>query len=371
MRFFLSSLFCICLFLTACSSSEQETHEAPPKSATPPPIEAEDSRNIEPITARSAYIEVFDWFDESSVLYLEETKEQSTLFAYELLTGNKETLFKKENGWIASVQANADHRLFAVEVIDSFNRAALHIVDREGTTQMVIDDVGESYSVYWNPYVTTQFLLVAYLPDWQYDLFFVDVENEKMLSLNPVQTYFQWLSETKASYLNWSETEPSYHAPLYEIDVRTGEVTKKFDELIAFMSFPHHLAITVSIQSIYDQYTTYTFYKGESPIQQLEIPILNTYSEQMWTPFYAYDSKGEIFYYLRPKYSADYIRYEDGFELTAFHIKSGAEERLTELTADEPLNISPNGEWLLIGSRYERAFHIPSKQMFPLVVDDE
>lgn len=340
--------------------------ETLPKADVPPSYAKENT----PISVPSTAVDILAWFDEETIIYLEESEQVSTLYTFNFGTGEKNVFFEYE-GWIIDVEPNVNFDLFAIQLIDPFNQGKLYVLDREGQTALKIDNVGESYSVYWNYYEPEQFLFVAYLPEWQYELYLAHASEQSITPIEPVQSYLQWISSTNAAFLKWSELEPSYYAPLYELEIETGHVTKRQDEVIAFMSFPHHLYVTVTVSSVYDLHSIYTFYKNGTPIHRLEMPILNTYSEQWWTPFYTFDSKNEIFYFLRPKYSADYIHYEDGFYLVAFDTRSGEEETLTEIMMHEPIHISPNGESILIGNRFDRLFHIDSKEMYTILQDED
>src|SRR5699024_6263111 len=93
-------------------------------------------------------------------------------------------------------------------------------------------------------------------------------------------------------------------------------------------------------------------------MRQLYMPILNTYSDEWWLPFHAFSEQDQTFYYLRPKYSSDYISYTDGFELVSFHLQTGEEEVLTVLDQEQPFALSPDYRYVLVGYSYEYIFDL-------------
>lgn len=314
---------------------------------------------LKPISSHSSFAEVVGWFDEQTVLYLEEKDGGSILYTHHLDSGEASPFFESDR-LIVDVVGNEDLHLFSIQTMNELNETQLVIVDQEGNEQMNIEGFGEGYSIYWNPYKKEQFIMVAYLPDFDFDVFHVDVEEEKITQLDVEQTYFQWLSETKLAYLKWEDL--NFHAPLYEVDINTGEEAVKQEDVIAFFSFPDELTLSVTVDSIYDQYSKYTFYKKQEMIHEIEMPILNTYSEQWWTPFYTYDAQEKLFYFLRPKYSSDFISYEDGYELIAYNIEGNSEKAITELDSQEPIALSPNGMYLLVGNRFERVLDLKTNE---------
>src|SRR5690606_19723570 len=108
-------------------SSPLESKSSPERlSDVPAKVDAPDSfitgSNFTPISVFSSFIEVTGWFDQNTILYIDEHDDSSTLYTYELTTGKKRELFKN-NGWIVDVSANADLTLFAIQLINERNEA--------------------------------------------------------------------------------------------------------------------------------------------------------------------------------------------------------------------------------------------------------
>ncbi|KHF41821.1 YqgU-like beta propeller domain-containing protein [Halalkalibacter okhensis] len=362
---------CFLFIVSACTQTPMESQPLP-KSSEYHSIKRDVSTSfftgsdISPIPNEQNVAEILGWYDAHTVLYLQEREERSSLVKHQLATGESTNFFEVD-GWITDVRPNADYSLFAISQVTLDNETLLVIVDRDGTVIQTIKDYGEEYTVYWNPYKLNTFIMIAFLPNWDFETYVVDVEEVKVRSIDLEQSYVQWISATDVGYLKWEELEPDFQAPLYEVNVDSGDVKKWKDAVIAYMSFSDGLSLSVTVESVYDLYSTYTFYDEQEPFRQIEMPILNTYSEQWWIPYYSYDEDKGIFYYLRPQYSSDFFSYTDGFELVAYDVQGDAEEKITLLERHVPISVSPEGSFLLFGDRLERVFDLAEGAIVPLI----
>ncbi|GAE24777.1 hypothetical protein JCM9140_729 [Halalkalibacter wakoensis JCM 9140] len=346
--------------LAGCTQAPLENQHMPKRFEDQPikrdvPSSFFTGSQLVPLENNLSITEIVGWFDDGSILYLEEQGESSTLYQYNLHT-SESSPFLQLDGWIIDVQANADYSLFAVQQVTLNHETNLIIVDRDGDSRQIFQDYGEEYVVYWNPYKEDTFIMVAFLPDWEFETYVVTDTKVKELSLD--NSYVQWISEKHVGYLKWEELEPSFQAPLYEVNVENSEERKWKESVIAYMSFPDTLSLTVTVDSVYELYSTYTFYDEQKPFREIEMPILNTYSEQWWIPFYTYDVHDRVFYYLRPKHSSDFFSYDEGFDLIAYYVDTDAEEKLATFDKHVPLRVSPSGGYLLIGDRFESVFDL-------------
>ncbi|WP_100406819.1 YqgU-like beta propeller domain-containing protein [Bacillus solitudinis] len=311
--------------------------------------------------------EIQGWFNETSVLYLTEREELFSLVIHDVHSGETMPFFDTED-WIINIRENHDYSLFAIQTVNEEDESKVLIVDSSGQIQMEIEDFGEDYSVYWSSFNRDEFILIAYLPDWELDVYFIKASEQKVKPLPIEQSYIQWVSEQKIAYLNWDQLEPSYHAPLVFFNLDTQEEQTVQDDIIAFVNASPDISFTVTVDTIYDLHSDYTFhdFRNESIVSHLDMPILNTYSEQWWIPFHTFGKKDEIIYYLRPKYSGDYFSYSDGYDLMAYYVRTNTGEKLSELKEHVPLAISPKEDYILVGNSFEQIFDIASQTMYPM-----
>ncbi|WP_017728310.1 YqgU-like beta propeller domain-containing protein [Halalkalibacterium ligniniphilum] len=362
---FLLMSVCV-LALTGCFSGEQESQPLPERLAQTPekrdvPPAFFSGSDVIPITDNAQrYLEVADWFDDQSILYITDEVEGSVVYRYQLLTGEQSLFFQVEEP-IVAVSSNDAKSLFAIQTVTNEGDAPVYLVNEQGELQMKLEELGEDFSLYWNPYNEQELIAVAFLPDWEQDIYDIDVAARKIMPLNLNQSYLQWVNRDTIAYLEWDEFEPSFSAPLYSYDIETEEESLWLEDIIAFIGYGTDVSLTVSVSSPYDAYSLYRFYEGQEPVAELEVPILNTYSEQWWIPFHDFDEKNGIFYYLRPKENGDFFDYNQGYSLMAFNVENGSETHVMEIADHLPILVSPSGKWLLYGSSFETVIDLEEK----------
>ncbi len=148
------------------------------------------------------------------------------------MLGHTQPFFEIE-GFIIDVQANLNRSLFAIHYLDQEENAVFVIVDETGNVRLEFEEYGEQYSIYWNPYKKEELILVSYLPDWELDTYYINVEEEQVNALPLDNSYFQWLAEDVIGYLNWDQLEPDYQAPLYAYQLSNGDTEHIRDDVIA------------------------------------------------------------------------------------------------------------------------------------------
>lgn len=362
-------LLVIFLFvLSACREPITPFNQLPKKELVPYQKHISDSffnRIKKLIIDDLNFIEISEWYNEDTILYLEEENGLYTLQKFQLLTG-KENTFIEMNKPILSVLANIDYTLFAIKTSTKTYDSPLYIVDFEGNIRYKLTEFGEDFSIYWNDYRPEEMLVVSYLPNWDFDVYHLQLEKMQIKKVDIEQTFLQWLSPDIVGYLNWNQFEPSYFAPLYSYNLKANKQQKLMDEIISFFSFPDDWFLTITIDSKMDMFSSYNFFQKNELISQIQVPILNTYSDQWWVPFHTFDSKSNTFYFLRPYYSGEYFTYRDGFELVSFEVIAGKEEVLLHVDTNAPIHLSPNGNWLLYGYRYETLIEIGAKKELQL-----
>lgn len=359
------------LFLSGCSTKETPPKDIESGSSQPPetselPNEADNEDFYPLVVHNDSFIEVVDWYDDQSILYLTDENGESHIKRYNLVTKEEEDFFSIDEP-IMSVTANIGRSKFAVQTATYSGGSPLYIIDREGNKQYTLAEVGEAFSLFWNPYDENQLLIVSFLPNWEYKVFLLSLGINELKPIEVPQTFFQWTDKQVVAFLDWVEDEPSYHAPLHLYKLDTGEETKLRDNIIAMFSFAEHVYFTVTVDTKYDLLSKYTFFKNNQKLGEVDVPILNTYSEQWWIPFYDYDIGDELFYYLSPHDSGDFFEYSDGFQLIAFDIHSGNKTDVVKLPDNAPLKLSPNGERLLYGNQLEQLINIHTKKIIPIV----
>ncbi|MFV8826632.1 hypothetical protein [Alkalihalobacterium sp. APHAB7] len=313
-----------------------------------------------------SFVEISEWYDSDTILLLKDENAISYINKMNLKTGEISDFFQIEEP-IFSVEANYDHSYFAIQTSTYDLSSPLYFINAEGQMVYKLSDIGEEYSLFWSPYNSDELIIISFLPDWEFDVYQLNLSEGRLAQLNLDKTYFQWLTKDEVAFLEWSSFAPSFFAPIYKHNLVTKTTEEILEEVIAFFTFGENVLVTISVDSLDAEQSIYHFYHDKNLVAQLEIPTLNTYSEQWWIPFHQYDDNKHSFYYLKPMYSGDFLDYDEPFELTQFNVETGTEEKIVDVGLQAPINLSPDGSLMLYGNQFEWLIDLSNKTIHSLI----
>ncbi|WP_209125365.1 hypothetical protein [Alkalihalobacillus sp. BA299] len=313
-----------------------------------------------------SFVEISDWYDSESVLLLRDENAISYIDQVNLKTGATTEFFQIDEP-ILSVEANYDYSYFAVQTSTYELTSPLYFIGKDGEVVYKLSEIGEDFSLFWNPYKHDELIIISFLPDWEFDVYQLNLKDKKLDQLDQEKMYFQWLNEDEVAFLEWSSLAPSFFAPIYSYNFNTNNTEKYLDEVIAFFTFPENILIAVHVDSIDAENSLYQIFQHQKVIGELEVPTLNTYSEQWWIPFHQYDANEHFFYYLKPLSSGDFFSYDNPFELTKYNVEKGTEQKIMDVDLQAPIKLSPDGKWMLYGNQYEWLIDLTNKTIHSLI----
>lgn len=314
-----------------------------------------------------SFFSVYEWYDDNTILYLSDENGSSLLSKFNILTGESELFYQKEDP-IIRVETSPSHSYFVVEVATFSGLKQLDFVNNKGSIIFRLDNLGEQFQLFWNPYNESELIIAVLNSDFSVNMYLVDLLNGKTNDFDFEYFYVQWVDDNVLAYLKWDQFNPSYFAPLYSFDLKKQVETKLAENVIAFFSFTNHF-MTISVEDNAATHSMYTFFdrKMKAPLAKVKVPILNTYSEQWWIPFQDYHFDTNSFYFMEPVMSGDLYDYSEGFRLMSFHLQSGVKKEIVQVEENFPLKISNNGRWLLYGHRLENIIDLKNNQVFSLL----
>ncbi|OIJ20264.1 hypothetical protein BKP45_09350 [Anaerobacillus alkalidiazotrophicus] len=309
-----------------------------------------------------SFATVNEWFDHESILYLTDENGVSYLNKFHLFSGEDE-LFFQINEPILQVDANPDFSVFAIEVTSLDREKHLYFVNRKGTIIHKLNNVGEEFQIYWNPYRNHELIIAALQSDYSVKLKEINLVDKSIVDFNFEYSYVQWINESELAFLKWDLLSPSFYAPLYTYNLETEKKVKKVDDIIAFFSYYNHL-LTITLDDIDKEYSQYTFYDMETnkKLTQFQVPVLNTYSEQWWIPNHAFDKESKTFYLLKPSNGGDLFSYSEGFSLVSIQVETGKEITIVNIDENYPLKLSPDGRRILFGYQLEEIIDLKKRK---------
>lgn len=325
---------------------------------------------IKPISLKENqnFNSVNEWYDNSTVIYSVENNGISSLYLKQLYSGQTDLFFQSEEFFV-KIEANADHTLFAIQTLEKSGGSKVSVLNKMGKEVFVWSGVVDDLQFSWNPFKNDELILTKFLPSLQFEVYKVNVSKRIMTQVQVNNPFVQWTGNDQIGYLKWDQTEPKIDAPLYLKNLTTFKEEKWLEHCIMFFAH-HNIVVAISVNPSNSTESLYSFYDsitGER-IKDVNIPVLNTFSEAWWLPSHDYDKQKKLFYYMTPYRSGDITEYNEGFKLTMMSMDGSVEaEVLTTVPNNIPIKLSPNGEWCLLGQQLEKMINVTTKQVFDLI----
>lgn len=363
--------FLLLVILGSCNLSELSSQKAP-QSKISINMKQGVSRTffnisgLKPLSiSKSEFFTNSGWYDESNFLFITRKNGLSSLKKYNIYTGEHETIFINEQP-ITSVYPNNDQTLFAIQVVNLQNESLIYIINKLGDVEYTWQGSNSELQITWNPNNSNQIYIAAFLSNWDFELYYVDVTEKSAESIDVENPFIQWIDSSKIGYLKWNQNHPSHFAPLYMYDLETETEKIWQDKVSGFMTFTN-LIITVTSGSNSFNKSTFGFYNSttKQKITELEIPIISTFSEHIWIPNHDFFIDKQLFYFFKPL--GDIVDEHQGFQLKRFSLVKGTEELVYEFDSELPFKLSPNGKWVLIGRQLEQIIDLESKSIHQIV----
>ncbi|MCL6574283.1 MAG: hypothetical protein K6T88_21835, partial [Bacillus sp. (in: Bacteria)] len=284
---------------------------------------------------------------------------------YHLLTVKSEVIYKSDQP-IVNIQISPSKEYILIHSSPSSYEGLITIIDTLGAVRLQ-----ESFASYelvfeWNPYNESEVLVTKFYEDWTFQVVMLDINNSKITELSLTQPFIKWMNVKDIAYLNWGENSPSLYAPLIVKGIENGIEKTVFPTVLQFSTF-HNLLMTISVNDQDQSMATYSFFNNKiKRLFSFSIPQLTKYSDWL-VPFYDYNKSKGQFITFRPLISAEADTYKDGFLLLTYNLENGSSKLIMEGLENEPVNISPSGEAILYGNRFEKIIDIDAKKIYELI----
>src|SRR5690606_38228570 len=155
-------------------------------------------------------------------------------------------LFFSTNSPVITMKANEDHSLFLFHTSNASNQAEIVVVNEEGNH--IFDWKVDAYDLFynWNPYDKDQIFLTAFLEDWSFETYLLDVGEKTAKKYEILQPFIQWISKNELLYLKWDQNEPSFFAPLFSYNLESKNEGLLFENIISYSTYID-LLVTVEL----------------------------------------------------------------------------------------------------------------------------
>jgi uncharacterized protein YcfL len=355
-------LFIVLFILAGCQLHSTEDQNTVEQSRQ----QAKRSQPIRALTVEgSSFFSVGDWYDDETVLIVEEKEGSSHVSLYHIYTGEKTAFFQSPNQ-VISIKANWDYTCFLIQTTVSGQQAELLFLNRQG--EMIDSFRMDSFDVQyvWNPYQRDQLFVTSFAEDWTFRSFLIDISKKSHTPYALPQPFGQWIHQTEFAYIPINKEDPLGDVPLYSHNLETKQDKKLLDGIVSFSAFPKTI-LTIERNPQKQGSGNYTFYRSENlkKIHSFSTPLTSDVSGWL-IPYYQFDSKNDLFYTFE---GIDTAKIEEGrgFRLLSFSLKTGKKEVVLEGISNVPFKLSPNGKLSLMGYQLEQILNLKTKKIVNLI----
>lgn len=356
------------LFLNACSIHE---NSLPPKSKT-------YSSKIPPSTAKTAikwktpipipdgeFFKVVGWLSNVQLLYIINNEHTSSLYSYHLETG-KSALLYASNYPIGNVQISPERKYILIQAGKSSFDAIVTVIDTQGNNKYSQLIPSHELAFEWNPYNESKVLITAFQGDWSFHVSLINIQQKTSTKLSLPQPFLKWVNENEVAYLNWNNQSSSLYAPLIFYSLSNGEEQSIFTKVFQFNAYKN-LLMTTTVNEKEQTKAEYTFFDSKlKSFFSFKIPQLT--KDSAWlVPFSDYNERNFQFITFRPLDSTSAATYSEGFQLAEYNLVNGKSAVLLKGLENEPLSISPSGNYCLYGNQFEKIIDLRAKKIVELV----
>jgi hypothetical protein len=327
------------------------------------------SPNIKTIEVREGeFNTVSGWLDNDTILYIADINQGSSVFSHNLTTGEEKLLFESSFP-IVSVIVSPLKEYFLVHSSPSTNDAQITVLTKDGK-QVFEDSIPSTeLNIEWNLYNESSILLTAFTEDWEFTVWNLNIETNRLTDVPLPQPFGFWNGEDELLYLDWDMEAPSLYADLKKFSLITNESTDIKPQVLQVDTLKDGF-MTIEVEEEHSQNAIYTFFTSNAEeLFSYKTPHLSSYSDWL-VPYYDFNQEGNRLLIYQPLHYGEADTYKDGFQLVSYDIKTGSSSVLLENMDNEPLSCTSDGEKCLSGFYLEKLIYVNSKEIISLVEDN-
>ena len=366
--FQISFLLVFSSIFSACTHQQDAKHspsEDIDKQNVPPSQPVEEAWKLPIKIPEGDFYKIGGWLSDNQLLYITNLGQTSSIYLYDLLTGNSELLFKSEVP-IVTLQISPTKKYILVQSSPSTYEGQVTIITPEGSEIFKQSIPSYEMGFEWNPYHESEILISSFNEDWTFQMQLLDIEQSKLTELSIPQPFIKWLGEEEIAFLNWDEASPSLFAPLMRNKLGSEKEEVILNDVLHFSTY-HNLLMTITVNDEEKLQATYTFYNTDNKqLYSFSIPHLTMFSSWL-VPYYDFNESKGKFITLKPLKSGEADAYSEGFELVSYDINKGSNSIILQGLKNEPILLSPSGEFALYGNRFEKMIDLKTKEIHELV----
>ncbi|KAB2338512.1 hypothetical protein F7731_02830 [Cytobacillus depressus] len=335
------------------------------KAGIPPSFTTNNVQAPIPIQ-KGPFNSVNGWLNNETIIYMENVELGSNVYTYNLFSGESRLIFESEFP-ISSVLPSPSRSQLLIQSSPNSYEGMISILDANGHEILTKRISASEFAYEWNPYNEGKILISAFTENWDYTMYLLNLEGNKLEIIENKEPFAFWLNEEEITYLNWNEKDLSLFAPLVKKSIKKQN-EKQILHDVYYIKAIKNVLMTITVNSERSNEAVYTFFSNQlEKLSSMSVPHLTRYSDWL-VPYLDFDEHNQ-FITFQPLFSTAADAYNYEFQLLSYNIISGESKVLMDHLKNEPLSCSPNGKNCLYGYFFEKLINLETQKIIPLVQD--
>ncbi|GKU81251.1 hypothetical protein [Niallia sp. NCCP-28] len=354
-------LLCFLLTLAVVGCTDKQKNIKNNKKEKDAVSEGKTKNTIFPINNKNGdLIQVAGWLSRESIAYIAKKGKVYQLYEHQLLTGKDKLLYQGDKE-IVTVEISPDLQKTLIYT-NSLEGGEITIIDSSGNTLYTNSLASFEAEFVWNPFTNNELVVTTFKEDWSSNVFLLKVNEQKLIEEAAIKPFSQWLNKEELAYINWQEQDSEFQSPLQTINLQTKvESVHSLPKSYSFYAAKEAI-VTISTDDEKREQALYTFYNQHfQKYTTVSMPRLAKFND-WFVPYFAINN--DKFYTFVPKENGDIETYNKGFSFVSFDIKNGLQKNIgKQLLENEPISLSPNGQWCLYGYYFEKLVNVDTGEI--------
>ncbi len=354
---FLSLNLGIIAFLCACEPNMINKANQAPITISP----KESVHSI--FMAERNFINVVDWVNDQKIIYGSKEKNDNILWSYNLLNGEKKKIFKTKDPIVNTMISPTGTKLL-VHTAPSVENAEVTILSLSGKILANRIVPSHEFSALWNPYDENKILFTAFDEEWNFRVYFANIDTQELTKIETKQPFMKWASSETLDWINKSGSQSE--GELYRYSLKTKQNKKRDTKVVDYENLKDkEIWIKKDLNS--DDHLIYQVHsKQSSKMIQWKVPFLTSMDAPVIMNSAYLDKQNQYLLFV-PQTSGTEDSYKEGYNLVKYDLKSGEKKTIVTHVENEPISCSANGEYCLYGYRFEKLIHLDTGKITTLV----
>ncbi|WP_159102542.1 hypothetical protein [Listeria cornellensis] len=266
---------------------------------------------------------------------------------------------------ISEVIISPNRDSFLIYSAKSRDKATLDVISMTGETMNTKEVAPQNIEFSWNKDDQNKMFLTTFDTDWNYQVFQWDIPSGSIVKLNTGSPFVSWYSDNLFVF-NQKLSPQKDRGDLYLEDIRDKTIKSLVVADVYQFAVSANTLLTMEPgkaekSMIYNFRTVgfQSYYEYEAPRVYDELGT--------FFPFYDLNVEEESFLTFEPYESKKLKDHGGEFKLVKVDPKEKKTETILELTNNEPIVTSPNGEYCLYGYLFDQIIDLETKDISYLI----